>query len=145
MWQYSVVLTWLLAAESVHSLPKSLDATSSSSLRTQYPPAPTPEARLLEPETHGFYPTSLEREGRLSEQPFPTGFGLEHLLDPLLHPFEDSEDSVDLLDWVLSGLQPQASDIAIEAPGPSTASPPLTSPNSHGASTSSGSSTTGES
>ncbi|KAK9627314.1 endo-1,3-beta glucanase [Aspergillus fumigatus] len=97
------MLTWLLASETVQSLPLSAEPTSTVEFRTQYPPT-TQEARLRVPEARAFYPTSLEREGRSAEQPFPTDLNLGHLLDPLLHPQGGSEPGV--LDLLLSGLQP---------------------------------------
>ncbi|KAF4287044.1 hypothetical protein KXV63_001214 [Aspergillus fumigatus] len=103
MWLSTVMLTWLLASETVQSLPLSAEPTSTVEFRTQYPPT-TQEARLRVPEARAFYPTSLEREGRSAEQPFPTDLNLGHLLDPLLHPQGGSEPGV--LDLLLSGLQP---------------------------------------
>ncbi|GFF29581.1 putative endo-1,3(4)-beta-glucanase 2, partial [Aspergillus udagawae] len=87
--------------------------------QTQYPPK-TQEARLLVPETHGFYPTSLEREGRLAKQPFPTNLKLDHLLDPLLHPQAGSKSGV--LDLLLSGLLPQTHHVPTKRP---TTNPPV--------------------
>ncbi|RHZ59386.1 glucan endo-1,3-beta-D-glucosidase [Aspergillus thermomutatus] len=120
MWRSTVMLTWLLAAETVHSLPRSVEPTRTFEFRTQYPPT-TQEARLLAPETHGFYPTSLEREGRSAEQPFPTDLGLGHLLDPLLH-LQDSSNSGGLLGLLLSGLRPQPPDVPTDPP---TTDPPV--------------------
>ncbi|RHZ48115.1 hypothetical protein CDV55_101218 [Aspergillus turcosus] len=138
MWRSTVMLTWLLASGTVHSLPRSVEPTSTVEFRTQYPPT-TQEARLLAPETHGFYPTSLEREGRVAAQPFPTDVGLGHLLDPLLHP-KGGSNSGGLLGSLLSGLLPQTHNVhptrpqvvASSSPSkPSTSDetlPPITSP-----------------
>ncbi|GFG10203.1 putative endo-1,3(4)-beta-glucanase 2 [Aspergillus udagawae] len=119
MWRSTVMLTWLLASETVHSLPWPVEPTSTIEFRTQYPPK-TQEARLLVPETHGFYPTSLEREGRLAKQPFPTNLKLDHLLDPLLHPQAGSKSGV--LDLLLSGLLPQTHHVPTKRP---TTNPPV--------------------
>ncbi|GIJ84487.1 hypothetical protein Asppvi_003334 [Aspergillus pseudoviridinutans] len=113
MWRSTVMLTWLLASETVHSLPWPVEPTSTIEFRTQYPPK-TQEARVLVPETRGFYPTSLEREGRLAEQPFPTDLKVGHLLDPLLHPPGGSKSGV--LDLLLSGLLPQTHHVPTKRP-----------------------------
>jgi endo-1,3(4)-beta-glucanase len=103
MWHSTVMLTWLLASETVHSLPWPVEPTSTVEFRTQYPPT-TQEARLRVPDARAFYPTSLEREGRSTVQPFPTDLKLGHLLDPLLHPQGGSKPGV--LELLLSGLKP---------------------------------------
>ncbi|KAL5339050.1 glycosyl hydrolase family 81-domain-containing protein [Aspergillus crustosus] len=94
----ATMLTWLLAAKTVYSAPTSSHSISAAE-STQYPPS-TQGARLLPPETQGFYPTKLEREGHELEQPTPSEgddtFGLNALLDTLGQPDN-------LLNWLLPG------------------------------------------
>ncbi|KAL4866892.1 hypothetical protein BDV12DRAFT_198745 [Aspergillus spectabilis] len=109
----ATLLMWLLAAKTVYSAPTSTRSTTASET-TQYPPS-AQGARLLSPETQGFYPTKLEREGHELEQPTPTEadgtFGLNGLLDTLGQP-----DS--LLNWLLPGL-----DTPPDVPAEPSASP----------------------
>ncbi|KAL2821336.1 glycosyl hydrolase family 81-domain-containing protein [Aspergillus cavernicola] len=109
----SSMLIWLLAAKPIYSAPAPTQLATTSET-TQYPPS-TQGARLLLPETQGFYPTKLEREGHELEQPTstePAGIlGLDSLLEPLSHP-----DS--LLDWLLPNLDTP------DAPEPSASPTP---------------------
>ncbi|KAL4751234.1 hypothetical protein BDW72DRAFT_193072 [Aspergillus terricola var. indicus] len=98
------VLIWLLAARTVCSAPTPTQSSGVSE-STQYPPS-TQGARLLPPETHGFYPTKLEREGHELEQPTPTPSdesfgGLNDLLDTLGQP-----------DSLINGLLPNPDALA---------------------------------
>ncbi|KAL4995917.1 glycosyl hydrolase family 81-domain-containing protein [Aspergillus recurvatus] len=91
------MLIWLLAAKTVYPAPTPTQFASVSE-STQYPPS-TEGARQLPPETQGFYPTRLEREGHELELPTPTPSdesfsGLNGLLDTLGQPGS-------LLDWLL--------------------------------------------
>ncbi|KAK1149325.1 endo-1,3-beta glucanase [Aspergillus melleus] len=94
-WRSSLVLIWLLAAGQVKPAPTA--AKLEPAFKTQYPPA---DARVAAPQTQGFYPTSLEREGHLLQKPtkgpLKGDLGLDNLLDVLEHP-----DS--LLGWLLPG------------------------------------------
>ncbi|PYH41420.1 uncharacterized protein BP01DRAFT_305738 [Aspergillus saccharolyticus JOP 1030-1] len=115
-WHQSLLLTWLLAAEKVASAPQ-ITSSATTALRTQFPPAQT--ERLLIPETQGYYPTSLEREGRPSSQPYPTVTNVPHNLDDLLHNLESPADLIDLL---LPDFGDIDLDSPVEAPEPDSTS-----------------------
>ncbi|RDW70577.1 uncharacterized protein DSM5745_08088 [Aspergillus mulundensis] len=108
------LLMWLLATQTVHSAPTPTQPASFSEI-TQFPPA-IQNARLLSPETEGFYPTALEREGHELEYATATASakdetstGLDDVLDNLGQPKH-------LLDWLL----PQ-SDAPADVPAPASA------------------------
>ncbi|KAL4907263.1 hypothetical protein BDW74DRAFT_176044 [Aspergillus multicolor] len=93
------LLMCLVATQPVHSAPTPTQLASFSEI-TQYPSL-TQGARLLPPETEGFYPTALEREGHELEHATLTSSakgevipGLDSLIDSLGQPEH-------LLDWLL--------------------------------------------
>lgn len=99
------MLTWLLAAESVYSLPQSqpigsvaekiLEQTateSSTAFKTQYPPS-NAEERLLIPETSPIYRVALDKQGHPAEQPFPTG--VDRVLDDIAHLLSPDDSTAD--------------------------------------------------
>ncbi|KAL4782167.1 glycosyl hydrolase family 81-domain-containing protein [Aspergillus varians] len=104
----SSVLICLLAAKTVYSAPTSTESASVSET-TQYPPS-IQGARLLPPETQGFYPSKLEREGHERQQPTPTpsGEGVSGL-DSIL-------DALDQPDFLVNWLLPNP-DAPEDAPG----------------------------
>ncbi|RAK81074.1 glucan endo-1,3-beta-D-glucosidase [Aspergillus fijiensis CBS 313.89] len=127
-WHQSLLLTWLLAAEKVYSAPQ-ITSSASTALRTQFPPAQN--ERLLIPEAQGYYPTSLEREGRTSLQPYPTVTNVPHNLNDLLH---DLESPADLLDLLLPDFEDSDSDspaIVPTADSTSTEDSPFHRPTGH--------------
>jgi endo-1,3(4)-beta-glucanase len=117
------VLIWLLAAKTVCSAPTPTQSSGVSE-STQYPPF-TQGARLLPPETQGFYPTKLEREGHELEQPTPTPSdesfgGLNDLLDTLGQPES-------LLNWLLPNPDEPA-DVPSQPPAAPTSETSSTPP-----------------
>ncbi|KAJ5893793.1 hypothetical protein N7495_005484 [Penicillium taxi] len=89
-WKASVLLTWLLAAKSVHCYPSPLGTAveeilertvtrHSTAFKTQYPPLNS-EQRVLDPDARPFYRVALDNDGHPSELPFPTPI----LIDPFL-------------------------------------------------------------
>ncbi|CAI7575299.1 unnamed protein product [Penicillium bialowiezense] len=76
----TVLLTWLLAAESVYSLPQVGTAVESilqntatgpaSAFETQYPPK-NENSRLLIPASHPIYRLGLQTDGHPAQPPFP--------------------------------------------------------------------------
>lgn len=78
-----------------------------------------------------YYPTSLEREGRTSLQPYPTVTNVPHNLNDLLH---DLESPADLLDLLLPDFEDSDSDspaIVPTADSTSTEDSPFHRPTGH--------------
>ncbi|KAL4806841.1 glycosyl hydrolase family 81-domain-containing protein [Aspergillus unguis] len=117
----SNMLIWLLAARTVYSAP----TQTSFSETTQYPPS-AEGARLLPPQTQGFYPTKLEREGHELEQPTPTDSDEDFDLDSFLNNIDHSNP---FLDWFYPQDSPAdvpAEPSALSTPEISTSTPPNT-------------------
>ncbi|KAL4941506.1 hypothetical protein BDV06DRAFT_223040 [Aspergillus oleicola] len=95
------MLIWLLAAKTVYAAPAPTQFTSVPE-RTQYPPV-IQGARELPPETQGFYPTKLEREGHELQLQSATPTTEEPaeftLLDGLIDTLGQPES---LFDWLLN-------------------------------------------
>ncbi|PTU23259.1 hypothetical protein P175DRAFT_0432895 [Aspergillus ochraceoroseus IBT 24754] len=111
-WSPSTMLIWLLAARTVYAAPRPTRLETPTSLKTQYPPS-TQGARLLPPETQGFYPTKLEHEGHPYVEPTPTDSGNPFDVSDLLDTLGDSDT---LLDWLLPGINLDDSDAAPSSP-----------------------------
>ncbi|KAF7597074.1 hypothetical protein BBP40_010548 [Aspergillus hancockii] len=103
-WHSTFILTWLLTAETAHSAPTR--APEATSFKTQYPPSAR-NARLLIPETQGFYPTSLEREGHQLQKPTPNPSDIPFGLSDL---FNDLKDPGSFLNLIIPGIAPSKPD-----------------------------------
>ncbi|KAL4963801.1 glucan endo-1,3-beta-D-glucosidase [Aspergillus stella-maris] len=118
------MLIWLLAAKTVYAAPAPSQPTSVPE-STQYPPV-IQGARLLPPQTEGFYPTALEREGRelqfqsATSTPTPTSEEPAEytLLDGLIDTLGQPEN---LIDWLLNPNKAEG----IPAQPPVTSAPVL--------------------
>ncbi|KAL4953720.1 glycosyl hydrolase family 81-domain-containing protein [Aspergillus filifer] len=99
------MLIWLLATKTVYAAPAPSQSTSVPE-STQYPPV-IQGARQLPPQTEGFYPTALEREGHelqfqsATSTPTPTSEEPAEytLLDGLIDTLGQPEN---LIDWLLN-------------------------------------------
>ncbi|KAJ5763696.1 hypothetical protein N7533_002377 [Penicillium manginii] len=132
-WKATALLTWLLAAESVHSLPqtqpigsvaeKILEQTAtgpSTAFKTQYPPSNS-EERLLIPETSPIYRIALNNDGHPAEPPFPSP-DVGRVLDGISDLFSDDDPDDDDDDSSADPALPTTSQLPATAP-PTSALP----------------------